>query len=87
MMQATKPWHGDDLAACIMIDLGFTPRRRSLCQSEMRSVLVVIADVLRHQAFQMLFVEHNDVVEQIAAVITEPIPRMGRKRCDQCSCW
>ena len=25
MMQATKPWHGDDLAACIMIDLGLTP--------------------------------------------------------------
>lgn len=47
MMQATKPWHGDDLAACIMIDLGFTPRRRSLCQCEMRSVLVVIADVLQ----------------------------------------
>jgi hypothetical protein len=38
----------------------------------MRSVLVVIADVLIHQTFQMAFVENDYMVEQIATAVANP---------------
>jgi hypothetical protein len=38
----------------------------------MRSVIVVIADVLRHQLLQVSFVEHNDVVEQVPSAVADP---------------
>jgi len=72
MVQAAKPRHGDDFAICVGIRLCSTPRRRSLRQRKMRSVIVVIADVLRHQSLQVLFVEHNDVVEQVPSAVADP---------------
>ena len=36
---------------------------RSLPESKMRAVLVVVADVFRKQPFQMAFVHRNDVIQ------------------------
>ena len=38
----------------------------------MRSVLVVIAYILAHQPFQVPFVKHDDMVEQISSAASHP---------------
>jgi hypothetical protein len=38
----------------------------------MRSVVVVITDVVIHQAFEMSLIQNNDMIEQIAATVTDP---------------
>ena len=44
----------------------------SLPESEMRAVLVVVADVFREQSLQMAFVHCNDVVQQVTAATLDP---------------
>ncbi len=46
---------------------GFTPCGGLLLQPEMGSVVMVVADILGHQTFEMVLVEHDDVIEQISA--------------------
>lgn len=42
----------------------------------MRPVLVIIADVITHEAFQMLFVEYDRMIEQFAPTASdEPFPQ------------
>jgi|SRR5579862_8300453 len=50
----------------ISSDRGSSASRRSLRQSKMGSILVVIADILRDQPLQMPFVHGNHVIQQIA---------------------
>ena len=50
----------------------FATCRSSLLQRKMCSVIVVITDVLAHQAFQMPFVEHDYMVEQITPAVADP---------------
>ena len=75
MMQTAEPWHRDNpttqsgLAHCL------TTGRRSLCQSEMRSVVVVVMNVLAHQTFQMALIENNHMIEQIPATVADPTLR------------
>jgi hypothetical protein len=38
----------------------------------MRPVLVIIADVLVHQTFQMPLVQDNHMIEQITAAVADP---------------
>jgi hypothetical protein len=38
----------------------------------MRSVVVAITDVVIHQAFEVLLIENDDMIEQIAATVTDP---------------
>jgi hypothetical protein len=75
MMQAAEPWHGYDSAICVGIRLFSTPRRSSLLQRKMRPVVVVVADVPAHQSSQMPFIEHDDMVEQVAATVANPALR------------
>ena len=72
MVQATEPWCGYDSTACAGIALCFTTRRRFLAQRKMRSILVIIPDVIVHQAFQMPFVENDHMIVQIAAAVADP---------------
>lgn len=41
-------------------------------ESEMRSVVVVIADVLIHQSVEMSLVEHDDMIKQVSSAISNP---------------
>jgi len=52
----------------------------------MRPVVMVIADVLVHQAFQMAFIESDNVVEQIAAAVADPNARRHSSATD-CGNW
>ena len=45
----------------------FTTGGRLLRQSEMTSVIVVVTDLVIHQASQVPFIQDNHIVEQIAA--------------------
>jgi hypothetical protein len=52
----------------------------------MRSVVVVVADVLGHQASQMTLIENDDMIEQIPAAVANPalcnaiLPRTSEAR-------
>ena len=72
MMQAAKPCHRYDPMVSFGILLCFAASRCSLPLRKMSSVLVVITDVLVHEAFQMPFVENDYRVEQITAAIADP---------------
>lgn len=74
MMQATEPWNGYHFCVCGCALFRRTPTRCLLPQSKMRPVLVIVAKVLVHEAFQMAFVKYDHVVEQIAtATPHEPL--------------
>src|ERR1039458_7148669 len=72
MMQTAKPWHGYDFATCAGIVFCLTTGRRSFRQGKMRSVVVIITDVIIHKAFQMALVEHDHMVEKVAAAVPNP---------------
>ena len=75
MVQAADSRHGNEPVTYLSALCRFTTRRSSLCQCKVCSVVVVIADVLVHQAFQVRFVEHDDVVKQIPAAVANPALR------------
>ena len=62
---------------------------RSLPQSEMRAVLVVVANILREQAFQVAFVNCDDVIQEITAATPNPtlcdsiLPRTFQRSADR----
>src|SRR5258708_16144071 len=62
---------------------------RSLPQSEMRAVLVVVANILREQAFQMAFVNCDDVIQEITPATSYPtlcnsiLPRTFKRSADR----
>jgi len=72
MMQTAKFWHRYDSSTRFRVTHCFAASRRSLVQGKMSSVLVVITDVLIHEAFQMPFVENDHMVEQISAAVPDP---------------
>src|ERR1035437_5687341 len=71
MVQAAESLHRYDFAACIGIHFCFTTSRRSFVQCKVRSVVVIVADILIHKALQMPFVEHDHMVEQIPAAVAD----------------
>lgn len=46
--------------------------RRLLTESKMRSIIMVIGNVVGEQSFQMALIQRNHVVEQFAAATTDP---------------
>jgi hypothetical protein len=72
MMKAAESWHRCDLSTGAWIPFSTATGRRSLRQREMRSVFVIVANVLTHQAFQMPLIQHNYMVKQIAAAVADP---------------
>ena len=67
MMQAADPGQGNDFRIHCRVHLCIATRRSLFSQPEMRPVVVVVVNVLGHEPFQMFFVEHDHVVEKIAA--------------------
>ena len=72
MMESAQPWHRDNFAVGIRIFRSLTAGGRFLRQREMGAVLMVIADVLSHEALQMALVENDHVVEQVPAAVADP---------------
>src|ERR1700694_1570665 len=71
-MRATQPWHRCHIVTDATSFPRFATRGRSLFQREMRAILVIIADIFVHHAFQMALIENNHVVEQIPAAGAYP---------------
>ena len=69
MMQAAKSRHGNDPATCILIFFYVAVGRSSLRRRQMRPVLMVVANILVHEAFQMTLIEYDHVVEQIFSTV------------------
>lgn len=72
MMQTIEPRHRYNFAAGSRVLRCFTTVRRSLRQSEMRPVIVEIADVLIHQALQVSLVHINQMIEQVSTTVANP---------------
>src|ERR1019366_634725 len=71
-MQASQSREGKDTAR----GCGTSPVvGRSLPESKMRAVFVVVADVFREQPLQMLFVDCNDMIQQISSTAFNPTLR------------
>src|SRR6516162_2200534 len=74
-MQPTKSGHRDNLAPARRCRRYNTPLGRVLPQTEMGSVLVVVAEVIFHQPSQMPLVQNNDVVQQVSTHASDPALR------------
>ena len=72
MMQTGEPRHRNHLrigqGSLRALPAGWS----FLVQTEMSSVVMIVANVLVHQAFQMALVGHNHVVEQITTASADP---------------
>jgi len=67
MMQAAQSRPSHNPAGPARVRLRQPASRRFLRQAKVSPVLMVVVDVLVHEALQVPLVEHNDMVEQIAA--------------------
>ena len=67
MMQTTESWYRNDFADRIFLFGGFATCWSLLLQAKMRSVIVVVANIIGHQSLEMMFIEDNYTVEQVAA--------------------
>ena len=72
MMQTAEPWHRYNFAMSTGLVRGFAIAGSSLRKREMGPVPVVVANVINHQAFQMLLVQNNHMIEQVAAAVADP---------------
>ena len=72
MVQAAEPWKRYNRATCNRILLRIATLGCSLRQRKMRSVVVVVTEVLDHQSFQMPFIDNDQMVEQVLATGADP---------------
>ena len=72
MMQPAKLRRGNDLRMHWSSLHRLSASRRLLVQSEMRPVFVIVANVFVHEALQAACIQHDHVVEQIAAAGANP---------------
>src|ERR1035437_842862 len=75
MMQTTEPRSRYNSMVRLKGRRSVTTCRRSLCQRNVSSVLVIIADTLTHEAFQMALIDNDHMVHQFAAATTDPTLR------------
>src|ERR1039458_8591472 len=70
MVQTAKPRHRNNLRCAAGLD-GQAICRCLLCQSKVRSVVMVVTDVIGHQAFEMPFIECDDMIEEVSAAVAD----------------
>ena len=63
-MQAANSRHGYNLAAYIPIRHCHPTRRRSLLQSKVGPIVMIVPDVLTHKPFQVRLIQRDDIIEQ-----------------------
>lgn len=72
MMQTMQAWRSHDLAPQTGFGHRFTTCWRSLSESKMSPVLIIVAHLLVHQTFQMPFIKNNHMVEYVSTALTDP---------------
>ena len=89
MVQPTEPWQGLNLAFSSRADRYWPTCRRILLETQVRSILMVVAHVFCHESLQMPFVEDDHVFEQISSATPNPtlgdtvLPRTAKGS----ACW
>ena len=71
MMQSTQPRYRNHLATANTAGHCVTSRRSLLIQTEVSPVVMVVANILSHEALEMPLIEHNDVIEQVSAAVAD----------------
>jgi hypothetical protein len=72
MVQPAESREGLSPVSLCRTDRGRTPFRSVLRQSQMRSVLMVVANIFGHQPLEMAFIQHDHVIEQISTAASYP---------------
>jgi hypothetical protein len=72
MMQPADSGRGKNPAVHRGARFHRTSSGRSFAQRKMRSVFMVVADVLTHETFQMTLIENNHMIEQVPAAVANP---------------
>ena len=72
MMKATEPGTGDHRRRRRRLAFHWPPIRRILIQGIVNPVVVIVADVIANEPPEMLFVECDDVIENLAAAASHP---------------
>ena len=74
MMQSSQSWLRCDPTGN---HRGNSAGRCLLRKTEMRAVVVVVADVFSQQPFQMAFIERDDMVQQVPTAASNPALRQA----------
>lgn len=72
MMKSADSGHRNDCSILTEIHFHYASSGSSFAQCQMRSVVMVVADVFTYEAFQMALIEHNYMIEQVPAAIADP---------------
>ena len=72
MVQPSKSWVRHDPTGSRG---GSSASRCLLRKAKMRAVFMVVADVFREQPFQMVFIERDDMIQQVVAAASNPTLR------------
>jgi hypothetical protein len=57
--------------------------RRSLAQSKVRAVFVMVRNILAQQLLQMAFIDRDNVIQQVAAAAADPALRYAIQTGDE----
>jgi hypothetical protein len=68
MMQAAHSRHRNNSCASIL-EFGLPPAGSLIRRAEVSPVVVVVTDILGHEAFEMALVEYDHMVKQVSAAI------------------
>jgi hypothetical protein len=71
MMQTAEPWGRKNVRVCRDFQCSLAPTGSLLLRAEVSSIIVVVADVLIHEALQMSLVENDHVVEKISTTVAD----------------
>jgi hypothetical protein len=72
MMKATEPGTGDHRRRPRSLAFHWPSFRRILIQGIVNPVVVIVADVIANEPPEMLFVECDDMIENLAAAASHP---------------
>jgi hypothetical protein len=71
VVQSAEPGHRNHSVRLVHRSKSLAPCRGLLLQPKVGSVLVVVAQILSHQALEMPLVKNDDMIEQVSPAITD----------------
>src|ERR1035438_9274547 len=89
MVQSAESGEGANLASHRRTYRGWPTCGRILRESEVRSIVMVVANILRHQPFEVLLIQDDHVVQQVSSATPHPtlsdtvLPRTAKGGADR----
>lgn len=72
MIKSAEPWHGNNFAIRICILRSDKACRSLLVQAKMSPVLVIVTNLIGHEAFHMALIQYDQTIEQVSAAVADP---------------